>query len=186
MDTNSELKNTKNAMDAAIKHAVEEFNSLHTGKASTSMVENLQAEVYGGYSKLRDIAAITTPDAKTIQLQPWDKATIKPIEKAIIAANLGITPLINGNIIRCPLPEMSRERRQELCKVANNMAEAGRVKVRGIRRDAMEIFKKAKKDSAISEDDLKKLEKEVQSFTDNAIAEIDKALATRVEEIMKV
>jgi ribosome recycling factor len=186
MDTNAEIKKTKTAMDVAVKHTLGEFNSLHTGKASPGMVDNLSVEAYGTYSKLREIAAVTTPDVKTIQIQPWDKESIKAIEKAILVANLGLTPIINGMVIRCVMPEMSRERRQELSKVANGMAEDGRIKIRSIRRDAIEVFKKAKKDGIISEDDLKRLEKEIQAATDSAIKEIDDSLHLKSMDLMKV
>ncbi|MDR1595682.1 MAG: ribosome recycling factor [Puniceicoccales bacterium] len=186
MDTNAEIKKAKAAMDAAVKHTLGEFNTLHSGKASAGMVENLPVEVYGNTSKLREIAAITTPDVKTIQIQPWDKESVKAVEKAILAANLGVTPIVTGMIVRCVIPEMSGERRQELSKVANGMAEDGRIKVRAIRRDIIELFKKAKKDGAIGEDDLKHLEKEVQALTDSAIKEIDDSLHMKSSDLMKV
>jgi ribosome recycling factor len=186
MDTNAEIKKTKAAMENAVKHTLAEFNTLHTGKASPGMVENLSVEVYGSISKLREIAAITTPDVKTIQIQPWDKESVKAVEKAILAANLGITPIVSGMIVRCVMPEMSGERRQELGKVANGMAEDGRVKVRAIRRDAIELFKKTKKDGAIGEDDLKRLEKETQTITDEAIKEIDDSLHLKSSDLTKL
>jgi ribosome recycling factor len=186
MDTGAEIKKTKAAMDAAVKHTLGEFNTLHTGKASSGMVENLAVEAYGSVSKLREIAAITTPDVKTIQIQPWDKESVKAIEKAILAANLGITPIVTGMVVRCVIPEMSGERRKELSKIAGGMAEDGRVKVRAIRRDVIDTFKKAKKDSAIGEDDLKRLEKDVQSLADAAIKEIDDSLHTKSSDLTKV
>ncbi|MDR2737854.1 MAG: ribosome recycling factor [Puniceicoccales bacterium] len=186
MDTNSEIKKAKAAMEAAVKHTLAEFNSLHTGKASPGMVENLPVEVYGSTVKLREISAVTTPDAKTIQIQPWDKESVKAVERAILAANLGVTPIVNGMIIRCVMPEMSGERRQELSKVANGMAEDGRIKVRSIRRDVIEVFKKSKKDGVIGEDDLKRVEKEVQTLTDDAIKEIDDSLHMKSSDLMKV
>ncbi|MDR1401544.1 MAG: ribosome recycling factor [Puniceicoccales bacterium] len=186
MDTNAEIKKTKTAMENAVKHTLTEFNTLHTGKASPGMVENLSVEVYGSISKLREIAAITTPDVKTIQIQPWDKESVKAVEKAILAANLGVTPIVSGMIVRCVMPEMSGERRQELSKVANGMAEDGRIKVRVIRRDTIELFKKAKKDGVIGEDDLKRLEKEIQTLTDAAIKEIDESLHLKSSDLIKV
>jgi ribosome recycling factor len=186
MDTNEEVKKAKVAMDAAVKHTMAEFNTLHTGKASPGMVENLSVEVYGSVSKLRDVAAITTPDVKTIQIQPWDRESVKAVEKAILAANLGITPIVTGMIVRCSMPEMSGERRQELSKVANGMAEDGRIKVRAVRRDSIEIFEKAKKNSEIGEDDLKRLKKEIQTITDAAIKEIDDSLHFKSTDLMKI
>jgi ribosome recycling factor len=186
MDTNVEIKKTKAAMENAVKHTLAEFNTLHMGKASPGMVENLPVEVYGSTSRLREIAAITTPDVKTIQIQPWDKESVKAVEKAILAANLGITPIVSGLIVRCVMPEMSRERRQELSKVANGMAEDGRIKVRAIRRETMELFKKAKKDGIIGEDDLKRVEKEIQTLTDTAIQEIDESLHLKSSDLIKI
>ena len=185
-DLNSEIRKAKAAMDAVVKHTLAEFNSLHTGKASTGIVDNLPVEVYGSTVKLNTIAAVTTPDVKTIQIQPWDKESVKAIEKAIIAANLGMTPIVTGMIIRCIMPEMSRERRQELSKVANEMAENGRIKVRGVRRDLIELIKKAKKDGDIAEDDSKKAEKEAQNITDSAIKEIDDSLNLKSSDLMKI
>lgn len=186
MDINIEIKKAKLAMADAVKHTMAEFNSLHTGKASTGMVDNLSVDVYGSVVKLNTIAAVTTPDARTIQIQPWDKESVKAIEKAILAANLGITPIVAGMVIRCTMPEMSRERRQELSKVANGMAENGKVQIRNIRRDLIETFKQAKKSGALSEDDSKKGEKEAQVITDNAVKEIDDALGVKNSDLMKI
>ena len=118
MDTSEIFQKMEQDMDKSIDHVNHEFSSLHTGKANSSMVENISVDVYGSAMKLRDVAAITTPDARTIQIQPWDKSTCGPIEKALIDAKIGITPLITGEIIRLPIPELSGERREELCKMA--------------------------------------------------------------------
>lgn len=186
METDKILKEIKAAMDKAVEHTNGEFSSLHTGKASTSMVENLIADVYGTNMRIREIAAITTPDAKTIQIQPWDKSSVQPIEKAILTANIGLTPTSQSTLIRCTVPEMSGERRKELVKVASTMAEAGKVAVRSVRRDALETFKKLQKDGIITEDDQKRLEKEVQKLTDNATSEIAKLFETKEADLMRV
>ncbi|MDR0715442.1 MAG: ribosome recycling factor [Puniceicoccales bacterium] len=186
MDTNAVIKNAKTAMAKAIEHTHDEFNSLHTGKASVGMVDCIVAEIYGSQMRIKDIAAITTPDPHIIHIQPWDKESLKPIEKAIIAANIGLSPAVDGMIIRCNIPEMSRERRQDLAKVANTMAEEGRVSVRGGRRDTLDLLKKAQKASEISEDDLKRLEKDVQKLTDISIGEIDEILNKKITDLMKV
>jgi ribosome recycling factor len=186
METEKILKEFKVTMDKTIVHTQNEFSSLHTGKASTTMVENLVADVYGSTMRIREIAAITTPDARTIQIQPWDKSSVHSIEKAILVANIGLTPVTQGTSIRCTIPEMSGERRKELVKVANTMAEEGRIAIRAIRRDALEIFKKLQKDGAIGEDDLKRLEKEIQKLTDNAIADIQKSLEIKEKDLLKV
>lgn len=180
------LEALKSSMAKVVEHTQGEFSSLHTGKASTSMVENLVADVYGSSMRLKEISAITTPDAKTIQLQPWDKSSVKAIERAILSANIGLTPVSQGTLIRCSIPEMSGERRQELIKVANSMAEEGRVAVRSVRRDALDEFKKLQKASIITEDDLKRLEKEVQKLTDNAISEIEKHLSVKEADLLRI
>ena len=172
-------------MNKAIDHVNHEFSTLHTGKANTSMVENITVDVYGSAMKLRDVAAITTPDARTIQIQPWDKSTCAPIEKALLEAKLGITPLITGEIIRLPIPELSGERRDELCKVAQGYAENGRIGIRASRKEAMDALKDAQKDG-LPEDDFKRGEKEVQKITDNAVAKINDALLIKETDLKKV
>jgi ribosome recycling factor len=186
METEKILKELRASMAKAVEHTRSEFSSLHTGKASTAMIENLVADVYGSGMRIREIAAITTPDARTIQIQPWDKSSAQPIEKAILTANIGLTPVAHGTLIRCTIPEMSGERRKELAKVANAMAEEGRIAIRSVRRDALEIFKKLQKDAAISEDDLKRLEKEVQKLTDNANDEIQKLFESKEKDLLKI
>ncbi len=186
ININDTLSETKKLMSKAVERTLKEFNSLHTGKASTSMVEGVLVELYGSQMRIRDIAAITTPDTRTIQIQPWDKSSLKPIEKGIIASNTGLNPVVDGMVIRCNVPEMSRERRQELSKVANTMAEDGKINVRGVRRDMLDALKKAQKASQITEDELKKAEKDVQKLTDSAVADIDKALSAKISDLMKV
>ncbi len=186
MNIDDVIKNAKNAMEKAVEHARKEFNSLHTGKASVSMVENVIVEIYGSQMRIKDVAAITTPDSHTIRIQPWDREGLKPIEKGIIASNTGLNPAVDGPIIRCNVPEMSRERRQELSKVAGTMAEDGKVSIRGTRRDVLDLLKKAQKSGEITEDDLKRAEKDVQKLTDSAIADIDKTLESKIADLMKV
>ncbi len=173
-------------MQKALEHALHEFSSIHTGKASPTMVEGVMVEAYGSSMRLKECAAITTPDARMIQIQPWDKGLTKAIEKAIQQANLGLNPMVDGQLIRVPLPELSRERRQEFVKVANRMAEDGRVQVRNLRRDALDALKKAEKDGKISEDDLKRLEKDVQATTDKTIKDIGEHLAKKEKELLAV
>jgi ribosome recycling factor len=186
MEIEKILQELKAAMDKAVAHTQNEFSSLHTGKASPAMVENLVADTYGATMRIREIAAITTPDPRTIQIQPWDKSSVQPIEKAILAANIGLTPVAKGTLIRCTIPEMSGERRKELVKVANSMAEEGRIAIRSIRRDMLEVFKKLQKDGAIGEDDLKRIEKEVQKLTDSANGEIQKFFEVKEKDLLQV
>ena len=185
METSAIFNKMTQDMNKAIDHVNHEFSTLHTGKANTSMVENITVDVYGSAMKLRDVAAITTPDARTIQIQPWDKSTCAPIEKALLEAKLGITPLITGEIIRLPIPELSGERRDELCKVAQGYAENGRIGIRASRKEAMDALKDAQKDG-LPEDDFKRGEKEVQKITDNAVAKINDALLIKETDLKKV
>ncbi len=173
-------------MNKAVEHTLSEFNSLHTGKASPSMVEGIQVEAYGSSMRLKEVAAITTPDARTIQIQPWDKSVIKTVEKALQTSNLGINPAVDGGVIRLPLPELSRERRQELARVAQTMAEEGRVSIRHARREALEKLKAGQKQGEIPEDDLKRFEKEVQQITDRHIKEIDDHYEHKEKELMSI
>ena len=183
MEVSEILTKLKADMKKAVDHTLGEFNTLHTGKASASMVDNINVDVYGSMMKIRDVAAITTPDMRTIQIQAWDKGSIQPIEKAIISSNLGISPVTNGTLIRLPIPELSLERRKDLAKVANGMAENGRVGVRAARKDAMDALKTKQKDSEISEDDFKRHEKEVQKITDDFNAEISNQLSAKEKEL---
>lgn len=173
-------------MKKAVDHTMHEFSTIHTGKASPTMVESVMVEAYGSMMPLKGCAAITTPDPRLIQIQPWDKGLTRAIEKALQMANIGINPIVDGNLIRLPFPELSRERRQEFVKTAHRLAEEGRVAVRHVRRDAMEAAKKAKKDGKLSDDDEKRLEKDVQAATDKAIKDIDTHLAHKEKELMSV
>lgn len=187
MSANQAISKLRGDLQKVVEHSAREMGTLHTGKASPSMVENVQVEVYGSMMRIRDIAAITTPDPRMIQIQPWDKSSLKPIEKALQTDNkLGINPIIHGDTVRCPLPELSRERRAELAKSAATIGEDGKVRVRGARREAMEALKKMQKDGIITEDDLKRSEKEVQQEHDKAIAQIAKLVSDKEAELMKV
>jgi ribosome recycling factor len=163
-----------------------EFSGVRTGKASASLVENIQVEVYGSHMRIRELAGITTPEPRMIVIQPWDVTTVHPIEKAIQKSNLGLNPAIDKKLIRIPLPELSQERRVEFTKIVKKMAEDGRVAVRHVRRDAIEHLKKEMKEGGTPEDEIKHAEKEVQKLTDQYIAKIDEHLAHKEKEIMTV
>jgi len=180
------LNEAQTRMKKAVEHTLHEFATIHTGKASPAMVESVQVEAYGSMMPLKGCAAITTPDPRMIQIQPWDKGLLRAIEKALQMANIGVNPVVDGSLIRLPFPDLSRERRQEFVKTAHRLAEEGRVSVRHIRRDAMEGAKKLKKDGKISEDDEKRLEKDVQTATDKAIKDIDSHLAAKEKELLTV
>ena len=173
-------------MKKAIDFTLHEFSTIHTGKASPTMVEGVMVEAYGSMVRLKECAAISTPDPRTIQVQPWDKGLTRAIEKALQQANLGINPIVDGNLIRLPFPDLSKERRLEFVKIAHRLAEEGRVNIRHGRRDAMELVKKGKKDGKIAEDEEKRLEKDVQAATDKAIKDIDASLARKEKELTTV
>jgi ribosome recycling factor len=177
------LLNDANAkMKKALDFTLHEFASIHTGKASPVMVESVMVEAYGSQMRLKECAAITTPDPRMIQIQPWDASLTKAIEKAIQVANLGFNPVVDGKIVRVPLPDMSRERRQEFVKTAARIAEEGRVHIRNVRRDVMEAVKKAK----LPEDESKRLEKDIQAATDKAIKDIGDHFAAKEKELLAV
>ncbi len=163
-----------------------EFSGVRTGKASPALVENILVEVYGSQMRIRELAGITTPEARMLVIQPWDASTLHPIEKAIQRANLGLNPSVQGKLIRIVLPELSEERRHEFVKVVRKMAEDGRVAVRHVRRDAIEHVKKEAKQGGISEEDVEHAEKEIQKLTDQYIAKIDAHLSHKEKEIMTV
>lgn len=165
---------------------VNEFAGVRTGKASPALVENIQVEVYGSNMRIRELAGITTPEARTLAIQPWDANTIHPIEKAIQKANLGLNPAVQGKLIRIFFPELSTERRQEFVKIIKKMAEDNRVAIRHVRRDAMDKLKKHAHDSGVTEDEEKQAEKDLQKLTDDYVAKIDQHLAHKEKEIMTV
>ena len=163
-----------------------EFSGVRTGKASPSLVENIQVDVYGSMMRIRELAGITTPEARMLLIQPWDAGTLHPIEKAIQKSNLGLNPAVDKKFIRIVLPELSTERRLEFSKIVKKMAEDGRVAIRHVRRDAMEHLRKETKSGAIREDELESAEKEVQRLTDQYIGKIDTHLSYKEKEIMTV
>ena len=165
---------------------VNEFAAVRTGKASASLVENIIVEVYGSQMRIRELAGITTPEPRTLTIQPWDANSLHAIEKGIQKSNLGLTPTVQGKAIRIFFPELSEERRQEFVKIVRKMAEDGRVAVRHIRRDAMELVKKHAHDSGTTEDEVKLAEKELQKLTDEYSAKIDGHVAHKEKEILTV
>jgi ribosome recycling factor len=179
LDTEEKMLKT----EEVVQH---EFSGVRTGKASPSLVENILVEVYGSQMRIRELAGITTPEPRMLMIQPWDAATLHPIEKAIQKSNLGLNPAVDKKFIRIVLPDLSQERRMEFIKIVKKMAEDGRVAVRHIRRDAMEGIKKETKGGGVAEDQEEMAEKEVQKLTDQYIAKIDKHLETKEKEILTV
>jgi ribosome recycling factor len=162
------LTDLQGQMKKALDHTLHEFGTIHTGKASPSMVEGVMVEAYGTTMRLRDCAII------------------RSVEKALQTANLGINPIIDGGVIRMPLPELSRERRQEFVKIAHRLAEEGHVSLRSARRDSMEVAKKQQKEGKLSEDDAKRVEKEIQTITDRFIKDMDAHLAAKEKELTTI
>ncbi len=163
-----------------------DFASVRTGKASTSLVENIQVEVYGSHMRLRELAGISTPEPRMIVIQPWDASVLQAVEKAVQKSELGVTPVIDGKIVRIPIPQLDQERRRELDKVVKKLAEEGRIAIRNERRHAIDQAKKLQKEGEITEDELKHAEKEIQNKTDEQVKEIDTLLAHKEKDILSV
>lgn len=180
------LLETEDQMDKTLQFVQQQFGGLRTGKASASMVEHLQVSYYGASVRLREIANISTPDVRLIVINSYDPTALPAIEKAIIAANLGITPMNDGRVIRVPIPELSEERRREIGKVARQMTEKGRVAIRAIRQEANEKVKAFLKESKLTEDQKDQGLKEIQNLTDGSIKKLDEQLERKEKEIMTV
>ena len=163
-----------------------EFTGLRTGRASPVLVENIMVEVYGSQMRIRELAGITTPEARMLLIQPWDAGMVHPIEKAIQKSNLGLNPAVDKKFIRIVLPELSQERRLEFIKIVKKMAEDGRVAIRHVRRDALEQLKKDAKAGGVTEDQVEVAEKEVQKLTDQYIGKIDTHVEHKEKEILTV
>jgi ribosome recycling factor len=180
------LLETEEAMEKGVEYMNHEFSSLRTGKASPGLVENLDVAAYGTSMKLKQLALITTPEPRLLLIQPSDASVARDVEKALIESKLGITPAVEGKLIRLPIPELSEERRKDLVKAARHMAEEARVRVRGARRNGMDLVKKIEKDGEITEDERRGLETEIQKLTDKYVKEIDHHLETKEVDIMRV
>jgi ribosome recycling factor len=186
MSTDDILLEAEDKMIKTEQVVVNEFAGVRTGKASASLVENIIVEVYGSQMRIRELAGITTPESRMLVIQPWDATSIQPIEKAIQKSNLGLSPAVQGKVIRIPFPELSQERRQEFVKIIRKMSEDGRVAIRHVRRDALELLKKAKTSGGVGEEEVEHVEKEIQKLTDQYIAKIDGHVAHKEKEIMTV
>ena len=188
MDPDEIILTAEEGMEKALDHMNGEFAGIRTGKASPAIVEGVEIHIqaYGSRMKLKDLALITTPEPRLIMVQPFDPSTTDEIEKGLRESKIGINPAVDGKIIRLPIPELSEERRLELVKVVKQIAEEGRVRVRGVRKDAMDKLKGSHKENDLSEDDLRLYEKDVQELTDKFVKQIDEQLARKDGEIMTV
>lgn len=176
------FQNLNQEMAKAIDHMKSEFSKLRVGRASTSMVDSVKVEVYGNLMALKELATVNTPDAKTISIQPWDRGVMNDIEKAILAANLGLTPINDGKIIRINLPPITEERRKDFVKQIKKTGEDTKVALRNIRREVMDSLKADK--AGISEDESKKKQDQLQKTTDQFVAEVDKLVDAKSKEVM--
>jgi ribosome recycling factor len=181
-----DLKELTQRMDKSIEALKEELSTIRTGRATTSLLDNVLVEVYGSPTPINQVAALNVPEARMITVQPWDKSTIKAIEKGIRDADLGLNPMSDGVLIRVPLPELTEERRRDLVKIVHKYGEQSKVAVRNIRRDGIDQFKKQEKSKEISQDDLRQLEKQIQDVTDNKIKLVEEAVTQKESDVMQV
>ncbi|MCH5187757.1 MAG: ribosome recycling factor [Oscillospiraceae bacterium] len=173
-------------MDKTLQHLLAEFSAIRAGRANPTVLDRITVDYYGTATPLQQVGTISTPDPRTLTIQPWDTSLLKAIEKAILASELGINPQNDGRLIRLSFPQLTEERRKELTKQAAKKAEDAKVAIRAIRRDAMDDFKDQKKKSEITEDDLKGIEKDIQDLTDAKIKEIESMLAKKNKEITEI
>lgn len=184
--TKDVIANMNVHMDKTIEALRKEYQRVRTGRASTSLLDEVKVEFYGSISPINQVATLSVPEARTITIQPWDPKMIAPIEKAIINANLGLSPANDGKLIRLSLPPLTEERRKDIVKQLKREAEDSKVALRNIRRDAIDSLKKLEKEKQISEDELKRAEKDVQDSTNSHVAKIDEVCAHKEKEVMEV
>jgi ribosome recycling factor len=180
------LKDSKDKMAKAIESTKSRFGSIRAGRASVSMLDGIKVDMYGSETPLNQIGTVSAPEARMLMIDPWDKSMIPSIEKAIMQSNIGLTPGNDGRVIRLRIPELTADRRKEYVKLAKTEAENGKVAVRNVRKDANNHLRTLEKDGEISEDDLKRMEGEIQKLTDATIKTIDELLALKEKEITTV
>lgn len=181
-----DFKDFSRRMDRALDHLDEEFGAVRAGRANPKVLDHISVEYYGSDTPLNGVASISTPDARTLLIQPWDTKLLKDIQKAIQVSDLGINPQNDGRVIRLVFPQLTEERRKDLVKQCKKYAEEAKVAMRNIRRDGMDYVKKLKKNSEITEDDQKKAEKDLQELLDNNIKRVDAAYASKEKELMSL
>ena len=184
MTTTISTADLKRRMHGAVEALKHELGGLRTGRASTALLDPIHVEVYGASMPLNQVATVSVPEPRLLTVQVWDRSNVQPVEKAIRAANLGLNPVTDGQLVRLPIPDMTEERRKELAKLVGQYAEKARVAVRNVRRDGMDHLKTDERKHEISEDERKRLEHEVQKLTDDTIKEIDEAAAAKEKEIL--
>ena len=180
------LADAKQHMESTIGSVTHDLNALRTGRASISILDDVQVDYYGTMTPLNQLASLTAPDPNLLVVQPYDKSAIENVEKAILQAELGRNPGNDGTVIRIPIPELTEERRVELTKIANKYVEQARVAARNVRRDGMETLKRMEKDGEISQDDQRRWSEDIQKLTDETVKTIDETLSAKDQEIMQV
>ena len=185
-DINSIKNDAKTRMDKTIDSLKSDFGGLRAGRAHASLLDGIMVEAYGSLTPISQVGTVSVPDARTLSVSVWDKSVAKSVEKALRESDLGLNPVSDGTLIRIPIPPLSEERRKELVRVAGKYAEQNKVAIRNIRRDALDEVKKLKKDNAISEDEEKKAETEIQKITDEAVKKIDEMQSLKEKDIMQV
>ena len=172
-------------MQGALESLKHDLSGLRTGRANVALLDPVQVEVYGSIMPLNQVATVSAPEPRMLSVQVWDRANLIAVEKGIAHANLGLNPIIDGQTLRLPLPDLTEERRRELAKLAHQYAEKARIAIRNVRRDGMEALKEDEKKKEISEDERKRREDEVQKLTDKYVAEVDQTAAHKEKEIMQ-
>lgn len=180
------LEKLRKKMASSVESLLKDFGGLRTGRASVSLLDNVMVEAYGNMVPLQQVGTISAPEARLLTVQVWDSSLIKPTEIAIRNSSIGLSPMVDGQLIRIAVPELSEERRKEICKLAGKYAEQTKVAIRNVRREGMDDAKKQEKNKEITEDELKKLSDDIQKLTDEYVKKIDTALEVKEKEIMKV
>jgi len=186
MDKETIFLETEERMEKALSALERDFGKLRTGRAATSLVDNIKVDYYGTPTPINQLASVAVPDSRTVTIQPWDRGAFAGVEKAILKSDLGLTPINDGKIIRISIPPLTEERRKELGKVARKYGEEAKVAVRNVRRDANEQLKKLEKDKSLSEDELKKATDDIQKLTDKFVAAVDGKCQAKEKEIMDI
>lgn len=183
---NDTIKISESHMKKAIEAFKHELSKLRTGRANSSLIEHLKVDYYGTETPLNQVSSITVSDARTLMVTPWEKTMLKPIEKAIMSAELGLNPVTDGNVLRIPLPALTEERRKEMIKMVKNMTEHARVSIRNVRRDANNALKDLLKKKTVNEDAEKHAQNDIQKLTDKYITDIDAIAAIKEKDLMEV
>jgi ribosome recycling factor len=181
-----DIADLKRRMQGALSVLKTELNGLRTGRASTNLLEPVTVEAYGTTMPLNQLATVSVPEPRLLNVQVWDRSTVSAVERAIREANLGLNPITEGQVMRIPIPELNAERRKELVKVAHKYAEAARISVRHVRRDGLDLLKRLERDGDMSEDDQTRLAAEVQKATDAAIGDVEHALQAKEKDFLTV